>query len=198
MKHLFLVLALCALLPTAALSRAAMETNQLVDDNGIPFGTATNPIYTLGGGSGGGPTGSVTAAGTNGTSAQAVQGITGGVPQNVQLPSGATTTTGALQPPTAASGKIVDTSVTLTSNTSTVLVAARATPGDRLAVEIQCDGTAVVGIDMKGGTLTSATAAPRVIPSGSYPLYTPPVATQTAITAYTGTAQTCRVTEYLR
>ncbi|SFV06033.1 hypothetical protein SAMN02799631_04340 [Methylobacterium sp. 174MFSha1.1] len=111
---------------------------------------------------------------------------------------GTKTTSGALQPPTAASGKIVDTSVALTANTSTTLVAARGTPGDRIAAEIQCDGTAVVGIDMKGGTLTSATAAPRVIPSGSYPLYTPPIATQTAITAYTGTAQTCRVTEYLR
>ncbi|MGE7415454.1 hypothetical protein [Methylobacterium tarhaniae] len=105
---------------------------------------------------------------------------------------------GAVQPPTAAAGKIIDTSVVLTANTSTTLVAARATSGDRLAIEIQCDGAGAVGIDMKGGALTSATAAPRVIPSGSFPLYTPPIASQTAITAYTGTPQTCRVTEYLR
>ncbi len=119
-------------------------------------------------------------------------------PLYTRPPSGGATSSGALAPPTAAAGKIVDTSVALSANTSTRLVAARGTSGDRIAIEIQCDGLAAVGVDMKGGTLTSATAAPRVIPSGSYPLYTPPIATQTAITAYTGTAQTCRVTEYLR
>lgn len=182
----------------SAQQQGAGVATTLYDVRGNPVGTAANPLAVTGGGGGGGSTGSVTAPGTNGTQAQAVQGINGGVPQNVALPAGAVTTTGALQPPTAASGKIVDTSVALSANTSTQLVAARATAGDRIAAEIQCDGTGVVGIDMKGGTLTSATAAPRVIPSGSYPLYTPPIATQTAITAYTGTAQTCRVTEYLR
>lgn len=111
---------------------------------------------------------------------------------------GTTTSSGAIQPPTAAAGKITQTIVTLSANASTQLVAARATSGDRIAVEVQCDGTAAVGIDRTGGTLTSATAAPLVIPSGSYPLYTMPIATQTAITAYTGTGQSCRVTEYLR
>ena len=118
-----------------------------------------------------------------------------GVTQPVSLPAGAQTTSGALQPPTAGSGKITQTSTALSVNTSTQLVAANA---NRIAVEIQCDGTAVVGIDRTGGTLTSATAAGLVVPTGSYPLYTMPIATQTAITAYTGTAQTCRTTEYLR
>jgi hypothetical protein len=116
-------------------------------------------------------------------------------PLPVTMSSGGTTTSGALQPPTAAAGKIVATSVALTSNTSTQLVAANV---ERIGVEIQCDGTGVVGVSRTGATLTSATAAPLVIPSGSYPLYTMPIATLTAITAYTGTAQTCRVTEYLR
>ena len=106
-----------------------------------------------------------------------------------------TTTTGVLEPPTADTGKIVATSVSLTANTSTQLVASNSA---RIAVEIQCDGAAVVGISRTGATLTSATAAPLVIPAGSYPLYTMPIATLTAITAYTATAQTCRVTEYLR
>lgn len=106
-----------------------------------------------------------------------------------------TTTSGALQPPTAAAGKITQTNVSVTANTSTQLVAANA---NRIAVEIQCDGTAPVGIDRTGGTLTSPTAAPLVIPSGSYPLYPMPIATLTAITAYTATAQVCRVAEYLR
>lgn len=167
---------------------------------GSPLPPGTNAIGTVAVSN---PTaaGSVTPGGTNGTAAQAVQGIPNGVPQNVQLPAGATTTTGALQPPTAASGKIVATSVALTANTSTTLVAARGTPGDRISYTLQCDGTAAVGISETGGTITAATLAggtTLVIPSGSAPLYIPPVATQTAITAYTGTAQSCRVTEYLR
>lgn len=47
------------------------------DQTGILCTTAGS-----GGGGSGGATGSVTAAGTNGSTAQAVQGITGGVPQN--------------------------------------------------------------------------------------------------------------------
>ena len=106
-----------------------------------------------------------------------------------------TTTSGALAPPTAASGKITQTNVSVPSNASTQLVAANA---NRIGLEIQCDGTGTVGIDQTGGTLTSVAASPLVIPAGSYPLYTPPIATLTAITAYTASAQTCRVTEYLR
>lgn len=106
-----------------------------------------------------------------------------------------TTTTGALQPPTAAPGKIAQTSVAVAAATSTQLVAANTA---RIAVELQCDGTAPVGVDRTGGTLTSATAAPLVLPATAYQLYIMPIATLTAITAYTATAQTCRVTEYLR
>jgi hypothetical protein len=106
-----------------------------------------------------------------------------------------TTTTGVLEPPTAASGKIVETAVSVPASTSTQLVAANA---NRIGVEIQCDGAAPVGIGRTGAALTSATTAGLVIPSGSFPLYTPPIASLTAITAYTATAQSCRVTEYIR
>jgi hypothetical protein len=109
--------------------------------------------------------------------------------------TGSSTTSGALQPPTAAAGKITQTRVAVAATTSTQLVAANTA---RIAVEIQCDGTAPVGIDRTGAALTDPLAAPLVIPSGSYPLYTMPIATLTAITAYTATAQSCRVTEYLR
>lgn len=119
-----------------------------------------------------------------------IAGLDGTTPRVVRA-----TTTGAIEPPTAAAGKIVATSVTLTANTSTTLVAAN---DQRIAIEIQCDGAATVGVSRTGAALTSATAAPLVIPTGSYPLYTMPVATLTAVTAYTGTGQTCRVTEYLR
>ncbi len=200
MRRASLIFAGLAMALSAGTARAGQYNNPngsvspgyVAEVNGAAV-TASNPLpVTVSGG------GSATAPGVSGSQAQAVQGIGGGVPVPVELPDTAITTSGALQPPTAASGKIVDTSVALTANTATTLVAARGAPGDRLAVEIQCDGTAAVGIDMKGGTLTGVASAPRVIPSGSYPLYTPPIATQTAISAYTGTAQTCRVTEYLR
>jgi hypothetical protein len=106
-----------------------------------------------------------------------------------------TTLNGALEPPVAASGKLTETSVAVAANTSTTLIAANTS---RIAMEIQCDGTAAVGLSRTGAALTSVAAAPLIIPSGAYPLYTMPMATATAVTAYTGTAQTCRVTEYLR
>lgn len=78
------LMALVAFLPFAAHAAAPMETVQPVDGNGVPLGTPSNPLYVSGGGGGGGggATGSVTPAGTNGAAAQAVQGITGGVPLN--------------------------------------------------------------------------------------------------------------------
>lgn len=137
-----------------------------------------------------------TPAGTNIIGKVGIDQTTPGTTNGVQVTNQSTqTTTGALQPPTATAGKITQTSVSLTANTSTSLVAANTA---RIAVEIQCDGTAPVGVDRTGGALTSATAAPLVIPSGAYPLYPMPIATLTAITAYTGTAQVCRVTEYNR
>lgn len=77
-------LALVALLPMSALAGAPMSTVQPVDGSGVALGTPANPLYVSGGGGGGGggATGSVTSAGTNGSAAQAVQGIAGGVPQN--------------------------------------------------------------------------------------------------------------------
>jgi hypothetical protein len=61
-------------------------------------GDGTKTLVVSGGGGGGGGSGSITAAGVNGTLAQAVQGITGGVPVPVSaaalpLPSGAATET---------------------------------------------------------------------------------------------------------
>jgi hypothetical protein len=53
--------------------------------NGQNISTANPlPVNVVSGGGGSGSTGSVTAAGTNGTQAQAVQGITGGVPVAIQ------------------------------------------------------------------------------------------------------------------
>lgn len=107
-----------------------------------------------------------------------------------------TTTTGALEPPTAAAGKIARTSTALTANTSTTVAAANA---NRIALGVQC-GAGGVSIDETGAALTGAAVGNGTlfIPSGTGPYFTPPVATRTAITAYTTTAQTCVVTEYLR
>lgn len=120
-----------------------------------------------------------------------VAGLDGTTPRVVQV-----TTTGALEPPTAAAGKITRTSTSLTANTSTTVAAANA---NRIALGIQC-GAGGVSIDETGAALTGASVGNGTlfIPSGTGPYFTPPVATRTAITAYTATAQTCVVTEYLR
>lgn len=116
------------------------------------------------------------------------------------------TTTGALEPPTAAAGKTLVTSTSVAASTSTTIAAANA---NRISVGIQCGnvaGTAAAAtaISETGATLTAATfgaaGASIFMPaSTSGPVYfTPPIATRTAVTAYTATAQTCVVTEYLR
>lgn len=118
-------------------------------------------------------------------------GLDGTTPRVVQV-----TTTGALEPPTAAAGKIARTSTALAANTSTTIAAANA---NRIALGLQC-GAGGVSIDETGAALTGASVGNGTlfIPSGTGPYFTPPVATRTAITAYTATAQTCVVTEYLR
>ena len=61
MRRLILAATLVAFVQTGAVARAPMETNQLVDDNGMPIGTAANPLYVSGGiGGGGGSGGAVT------------------------------------------------------------------------------------------------------------------------------------------
>ncbi|UMY16658.1 hypothetical protein MMB17_18525 [Methylobacterium organophilum] len=107
-----------------------------------------------------------------------------------------TTTTGVLEPPTAASGKVTVTSTSLSANTSTTIAAANAS---RIALGVQC-ASGGVSLSETGAALTGAAVGQGslFIPSGSGPYFTPPVATLTAVTAYTATAQTCVVTEYLR
>lgn len=99
-------------------------------------------------------------------------------------------------PPQVPASKVVKDFTNVPAGVSTQIAPANSV---RLALEIQCDGTAPVQVDETGSTLTSATQGGTfVIPQGSYPVYTPPVTTTSAITAYTGTAQACRVTEYNR
>ena len=109
----------------------------------VPCGTAANPVVvsggTGGGGGGGAAAGSVTPAGTNGTTAQAVQGITGGVP----IP-----TLGA-QPTAIATGQVS------CGTTAAQIVAARA--GRRNVILIQ-EGTTLVRIGAAG--VTTATGVP--------------------------------------
>jgi hypothetical protein len=107
-----------------------------------------------------------------------------------------TTTSGALQPPTAAAGKTVATAVSVSATTSTQLVAANA---NRIAYQIQC-ASGGVSVDETGAALTGASVANGTvfIPAGTTTPYIPPIASLTAITAYTATAQSCRVTETLR
>lgn len=113
------VLALVALslVSSVAHARPPMETNQLVDDNGTPIGTAANPLFTSGGGGGSGG-GSVTSAGTSGTQAQAVQGIAGGVPQNVRTDQTSHGTTDKVAADLYAAGAAVPTGIGPTTASS--------------------------------------------------------------------------------
>jgi len=79
-----------------------------VDGTPIPVSVANPLPVTGGGGGGGGASGSVTAAGVNGTLAQAVQGINGGVAFNVNLPTGLQTK--------SLSNQVVSTDVGLITN----------------------------------------------------------------------------------
>lgn len=98
--------------------------------------------------------------------------------------------------PTAAAGKITKTSTAITANTSTTIAAANA---NRVAVAIQC-GAGAVAVDETGAALAGAGVGDGTlfIPTGTGAYFTPPIATLTAITARSATAQTCVVTEYLR
>lgn len=93
LKRLFLAAALAAGLASPALAQSVPQViatcgigvSLPLGPGGRLFQDQTGILCTTagsGGGGGGGATGSVTAAGTNGSAAQAVQGITGGVPQN--------------------------------------------------------------------------------------------------------------------
>lgn len=111
------------------------------------------------------------------------------------------TTSGALQPPTAAQAKVIidnNSNANIPANTNTVL--APANPS-RIAWAIQC-ASGAVNVSETGATLASATegaaGASVYIPTGSSPYFTPPIATLTPITVYTATAQACTITEYNR
>jgi hypothetical protein len=103
----------------------------------------------------------------------------------------------AVATPTSTANGITVTAVTLNANTSTQL--APANP-NRIALGIQC-GTGGVSISETGQTLAGASVGngSLFLPSGTAgPYFSPPVATTTAITAYTATSQTCVTTEYQR
>jgi hypothetical protein len=91
---------------------------------------------------------------------------------------------------------VTKTSTALAANTSTTIAAANPS---RISFGIQC-ATGGVSVDETGAALTGAAVGNGTlfIPSGTGPYFTPPIATLTALTAYTATAQTCVVTEYLR
>ncbi|GJE37833.1 hypothetical protein [Methylobacterium persicinum] len=100
----------------------------------------------------------------------------------------------AVATPTSSPGAITVTSTTLSANVSTQIAAANP---NRIALGIQC-ASGGVSISETGATLAGASVGngSLFIPSGTAPYFTPPVATLTALTAYTAAAQTCVVTEY--
>ena len=114
------------------------------------------------------------------------------------------TTTGAQQPPTAGTGKINKIVTDLAANTNTQIAPANS---NRYFYAIQCGNVAgtsaaATAIDENNTTLTAAQlgSGTLFIPASTSmpPYFTPPIASQNQINAYTGTAQRCVVLEYLR
>jgi len=89
------------LAPDLASARPPMETNQIVDGNGVPMGTAENPLNVVGGGSGGTVTANQGTAGSAPWPVTWGSGLTVGVSSSV-LPTGAATA--AKQPAFGAAG----------------------------------------------------------------------------------------------
>lgn len=89
--------------------------------------------------------------------------------------------------------------VSLAANTSTTVLAASAS---RVGYDVQCTGSAAIGISRTGATLTSATpsagGADLVIPAGTTPYFQPAYVSGAGVTAYTGTAQSCWGNSYAR
>lgn len=92
--------------------------------------------------------------------------------------------------------------VYLSANTSTEILAASATT---IGVELQCVGTADVGLSMVHATLTKAVPdnggsgnVDTVLPAGSKPMYVASYVSGSGITAYTTTAQACWGKRYAR
>lgn len=104
---------------------------------------------------------------------------------------------GTVAPISAASGKISEADVSLTTGTNTTLVS---TASNRIGIKIQCNG-GPVKVSETGATLTSAAIGTGpsggIIPSANS-AYTPLEASQTAYTAYqsTGSTVVCAVTDY--
>lgn len=111
-------------------------------------------------------------------------------------PAATVTTSGALQPPTAASGKLTLTDVSITATTNTQIAAANA---NRIGLEVQCSA-GPTKLSTVGGTLTSATPgtgpAGIILPTAST-LYIPAMASLTAVTVF-GPSGVCTVAEYVR
>lgn len=120
---------------------------QLADSNANLIDPATGT-----GGGGSGSTGSVTAAGTNGTVAQAVQGINGGVPVPI---SGAVTASTAQRATIAEGGGTTN----ATAGTATQVIAADA---NRKKFEFQNLGAAVIvlRINVAADTTAAVTTTP--------------------------------------
>lgn len=149
-------------------------------------------------GSGGGGGGGNNSVGVNNATAPGSSTQIGGTNGSNLVPI-QVTTSGALQPPTAASGKETYTDVSITTATNTQLVAANA---NRIGIEVQCAG-GPVKVSMVGGTLTSVAQGTgpggTILPTANT-LYIPSMASLTAVTAYqsTGSPVVCTVTEYVK
>lgn len=109
--------------------------------------------------------------------------------------SSASASTGGAVPVVTTAGQIVTTQTTLVAATNTTIAPARA---NRIALWIQTDGAAAARIGLNGATLTGTRAGEVQIPATADALLTPPLASTTAVTAYSTGTPTLYVTEWLK
>ncbi len=98
-------------------------------------------------------------------------------------------------PVVTSAAQIVTTQTTLVAATNTQIVPART---NRIAIWIQTDGAAAARIGLNGATLTGTRAGEVQIPATADALLTPPLASTTAVTAYSTGTPTLYVTEWLK
>lgn len=111
------------------------------------------------------------------------------------LPSPSGGASGAGVPVASSAAQITTTKTTLVAATNTTIAAANP---NRIALWIQTDGAAAARVGLKGETLSGTRGGETQIPAVADALLTPPIASTTAVTAYSTGTPTLYVTEWLK
>lgn len=114
-------------------------------------------------------------------------------PDGAQIPGGSQSSPNVTIPPSISAAQVLTTRTTLVAATNTTIAVANP---NRIAIQIQTDGTAATRIGQEGEALTGTRGGEISIPATADAIYTPPLASTTAITAYSTGTTTLYVTEW--